>query len=53
MTVQIIATGEKLKTSPEYGLRLIEQGKAIQIAEAPAQAKPAKKGEAKAKDEAK
>ena len=49
MTVQIIATGEKLKTSPEYGLRLIEQGQAVAApAEAPAKSKKKdeKKGEA-------
>lgn len=52
MTVKIIANGEKLKTSHEYGLRLIEQGKAVFLPdEAPAPVKPKKKDEKKGEAE--
>jgi len=47
MNVKIIKTGEIAKVNDGYGLRLIEQGKAVAVKETK---KPAKKEAAKAGD---
>lgn len=48
MKVKIVKTGEVKTVNDSYGLRLIEQGKAVSVSER--QKKPAKKEAAKAGD---